>query len=176
MTVKAAFKYIFLTILVLSLLLVGYVIQAGIAVVHVRTPDARVWVPVPVALGHLAGSLIDIPLKMEKEFQEVWQHREAIAEVLRQLPGLPDADFVQVDKGKEHVRIFKRGDSLFVQVDTPKEKVNVRIPIQTVERLVEALQKPNASVGDLFACLEWQPAGDLVYVKTDHEEVRISLW
>jgi hypothetical protein len=52
----------------------------------------------------------------------------------------------------------------------------VRLPIQTVERLVEVLSDSNASVGDLFACLEWQSAGDLIYVKTQNEEVRISLW
>jgi hypothetical protein len=50
------------------------------------------------------------------------------------------------------------------------------LPIQTVERLVEVLSDSNASVGDLFACLEWQSAGDLVYVKTENEEIRISLW
>lgn len=176
MTVKTAFKYIFLTILVLSLLLIGYVVQAGIAVVQVKTPDTRIWVPVPVALGHLAGSLLDMPLKMEEDFQEVWQHREAAAEILRHIPGLPDAELVQVDNGQEHVRIFKRGDALFIQVDTPREKVNVRLPVQTVERMVEVLQNPGASVGDLFACLEWQSSGDLVHVKTENEEVRISLW
>jgi hypothetical protein len=176
MTVKAAFKYIFLVILVVSLLLIGYVVQAGIAVVQVRTPDVRIWIPVPVALGHLAGHLLDMPLRMEKDFQEVWQHREAAAEILRQLPGLPDADLVQVDSGKEHVRILKRGDVLLVQVDSPTEKVNIRLPIQTAERLAEVLENPNASVGDFFACLQWQSAGDLVHVKTDKEEVRISLW
>lgn len=176
MTVKTAFKYIFLGVLTCFLLLVGYVVQAGIAIVHVRTPDTRLWVPVPVALGSIAGHLINIPLKMDRDFQEVWQYREAAAEILRQLPGLPDAEFVEVRRSREHVRIFKRADSLHIQVDTPKEKVNVRLPIQTVERLVEVLSDPSASMGDLFACLEWQSAGDLVYVKTDREEIRISLW
>jgi len=176
MTVKTALKYIFIGLLTCFLLLVGYVVQAGIAIVHVRTPDTRLWVPVPVALGSIAGRLIDVPLKMERDFQEVWQYREAAAEILSQLPGLPDADFVEVRNGRDHVRIFKRADFLHIQVDNPTEKVNVRLPIQTVEQLVEVLSDPNASVGDLFACLEWQSAGDLVYVKTKNEEVRISLW
>ena len=176
MTVKTAFKYIFLAILVASLLLIGYVVQAGIAVVHVKTPDAHIWVPVPIALGHLAASLLDIPLRQDGQFHEVWQHRDAVAEILHQLPGLPDADLVEVKTDKEHVRIFKRADSLFIQVDTPDEKVNVRLPLEAVERLAQALERPNASVGDLFACLEWQSAGDLVQVRTDKEEVSISLW
>ena len=176
MTVKTAFKYIFIGLLTCFLLLVGYVVQAGIAIVHVRTPDTRLWVPVPVALGSIAGHLVNLPLKMDRDFQEVWQYREAAAEILRQLPGLPDAEFVEVRQRREHVRIFKRADSLHIQVDTPSEKVNVRLPIETVERLVEVLSDPSASMGDLFACLEWQSAGDLVYVKTANEEVRISLW
>jgi hypothetical protein len=176
MTVKTALKYISLGILVVALLLVTYVVQAGFAVVQVKTPDTRVWVPIPVALAHLAGAVMDTPLRMEPDFQEVWQHREAAAEILRQLPGLPDADLVQVDSGKDHVRIFKRADALFVQVDTPQEKVNVRLPIQTIERLAEVLESPDSSVGDLIACLDWQSSGELVYVKTEQEEVRISLW
>jgi len=176
MTVKTALKYIFIGLLTCFLLLVGYVVQAGIAIVHVRTPDTRLWVPVPVALGSIAGGLVDVPLKMERDFQEVWQYREAAAEILRQLPGLPDAEFVEVRSGRDHVRIFKRADFLHIQVDNPTEKVNVRLPIQTIERLAEVMSDPNASVGDLFACLEWQSAGDLIYVKTQNEEVRISLW
>jgi hypothetical protein len=176
MTVKTALKYIFIGLLTCFLLFVGYVVQAGIAIVHVKTPDTRLWVPVPVALGSIAGYLINVPLRMERDFQELWQYREAAAEILGQLPGLPDADFVEVRSRGDHVRIFKRADFLYIQVDNPREKVNVRLPIHTVERLVEALSNPNVSVGDLLACLEWQSAGDLVYVKTEDEEVRISLW
>lgn len=176
MSVKTAFKYIFLGFLVFMLLLVSYVIEAGIAIVHIKTPDARIWVPVPVALGHLAGKMVDIPLKMEPDFQEIWQYREAAVEILRQLPGLPDADFVEVSKAQEHVRIFKRADSLYVQVDNPNEKVSIRLPIHTVERLIEALENPNPNLGDLVACLEWQPSGEVVHVKTQNEEIRISIW
>ena len=141
-----------------------------------RTPDTHLWVPVPVALGSIAGHLVDIPLKMERDFHEVWQYREAAAEILRQLPNLPDAEFVEVRNRRDHVRIFKRADFLHIQVDNSTDKVNVRLPIQTVERLVEVLSDPNASVGDLFACLEWQSAGDLIHVKTRNEEIRILLW
>jgi hypothetical protein len=176
MTVRTALKYIFIGLLTCFLLLVGYIVQAGIAVVHVKTPDTRLWVPVPVALGSIAGHLIDMPLKMEHNFQEVWQYREAAAEILRQLPGLPDADFVEVRNGREQVHIFKRANFLHIQVESPTEKVNVRLPIHTVEHLVDVLSDSNASVGDLFGCLEFQSAGDLVYVKTPTEEVRISLW
>ena len=38
MTVKTAFKYIFIGLLTCFLLLVGYVVQAGIAIVHAQNP------------------------------------------------------------------------------------------------------------------------------------------
>jgi hypothetical protein len=176
MTVRTAFKYIFVGLLAAFLLFVGYVVQAGIAIVRVKTPDARLWVPVPVALGTIAGHLVDVPLKWDHHCQEVWQYREAIAEMLRQLPSLPDADFVEIRKGREEVHIFKRDDFLYVRVDHPGEKVDIRLPIQTVDRLAKVLGDPDASLGDLFGCLQWQEAGELVRVETNGEEIQISLW
>jgi len=104
------------------------------------------------------------------------KYREEVGQLLRQLPGLPDADFVEVQSTKRQVRIFKRGDSFCVNVTTPKEKVNIRLPIETIERLVETFDDPSLNVGDLIACFEWQKSGDLVFVKTNSEEVRISIW
>ncbi|MBM3803144.1 MAG: hypothetical protein FJW26_12660 [Acidimicrobiia bacterium] len=176
MTVKTALKYIFIGLLAAFLLFVGYMVQAGIAIVRVKTPDAQVWVPVPVALGTIAGHLVDVPLRLEQHSQEVWQYREAVAEILRQLPSLPDADFVEIRKGREQVHIFKRDDFLHVRVDHPGEKVDIRLPIRTVDRLAKVLGDPDASLGDLFGCLQWQRAGELVRVETDSEEIQVSLW
>jgi len=162
--------------LIVALLVIGYVVEAGIAVVHVKTPDTHIWVPVPVALGHLAGKFIDLPFSQEPEFEKVLEYREAVVEILRQLQDLPDSNLIEVSKTKEHVRIFKRGDSLCVDVDNANEKVKVRLPLHTAERLLEAMSHRHVNVGDLVACLEWQPAGDIVHVKNGNEEVRVSIW
>ena len=176
MTVKSACTYIALTFLIVSFLLVGYVVQAGIAIVSVRTPDTRVWVPIPVAFAHVAASFLDVQLKMEKDFQEFWRHREEAREVLQQLPGLPDVELVRVDKSNEHVLIFKRDDALFVHAKTATDNVEIRIPISAIERLAQALENPNPSIGELFACLEWQSSGNLLHVTTSEEEIKIALW
>jgi hypothetical protein len=169
-------KNVFIGFLILLLLLIGYAIQAGVAVIHVTTPEARFWFPVPVALGHLVGEFINIPRSECPELESLLEYREAAAEVLRQLQDLPDSDFVEVRKANEHVRIFKRGNSLYVHVETPNEKVSVRLPLHTAQSLIEALNSQRINLGGLIACLEWQPSGGLVHVKTGQEEVRISIW
>jgi hypothetical protein len=176
MSVQTAFKYILLGCLIIFVAGIIYIIQAGIAIVSVRTPDARIWLPVPIALGSITGKIIELPMVQDKEIQEIWKYREEVAELLRQLPGLPDADFVEVHSEKEQIRIFKRGDSFGILITTPDEKVNVRLPLATIESLVETFDNPNPTAGDFFACLKGQSPGDLVYVKTNTEEVRISIW
>jgi hypothetical protein len=176
MTIKKALKYIGLTLLVLVVVGIIYVIQAGFAIVKVTTSDTRIWLPVPIALGQLVGKMVALPLKKDEQVQEFWKYREEIGQLLRLLPGLPDADFVEVQSAKEQVRIFKRGDSFCVQVRGLNEQVDARLPIETIERLALSFDDPSPDLGDLFASLKGQSAGDLVYVKTNNEEVRISIW
>ena len=176
MTVKTAFKYIALGLLVLFTAGIIYVIQAGFAIVRVRTSDTRIWLPVPIALGQIVGKMVEFPLKHDEQFQEFWKYREEIGKILHLLPGLPDADFVEVQSTKQQIRVFKRGDSFCVQVTGPDEQVNARVPIETIERLADVFDDPSPDLGDFFASLKGQSAGDLVYVKSNTEEVRISIW
>jgi hypothetical protein len=144
--------------------------------VNVNGPEARLWIPVPIALGHLVGKFIDLPLPKEQEIEEFMEYRSAAAAIVRELHDLPDCTLVEVDKRNEKVRISKQGNSLLVNVDDPQEHIRLRIPLQTVELLMEAIDKPHPTVGDIVACLEWQPSGDLVYVKSKEGEVRVSIW
>jgi hypothetical protein len=169
-------KNFFTGFLIVVLLLAVYVIHAGFVVVQVKSPKANVWVPVPIALGHLIGAFVNIPLACQPEFEKALEYREAAAEILSQMKDLPDADLVEVTKPNEHVQIFKRGDSLCVDVNNANEKVKVRVPLRTAEHLLQALSRKNVNVGEVVACLEWQPSGDLVHVQTGQEEVRVSIW
>lgn len=169
-------KNILLGFLIVSAVLAAYVIHTGIAVLHVKTPDVHLWIPVPVALGHLAGNFVKLPLAKASQWEKFREHRKDIIDIVRQLKEVPDADLVEVTNAKEHVRIFKRADALHVHVETPREQVKVRLPLRSVERLIETLSQSPANVGTLVACLEQQPSGDLVHVKTDREEVRVSIW
>lgn len=102
-------KNVLIGFLAAVLLLVGYAVHAGIAIVSVHSPDTNLWIPVPVALGHVVGMFIDLPMPKDREIEELMEYRVLAAELLRQLHDLPDCNLVEVDKRDEKVRIFKQG-------------------------------------------------------------------
>jgi hypothetical protein len=169
-------KSILTGFLIVLLLLAAYVINAGFVVIHVKSPETNLWVPVPIALVRLFGAFISLPIPHDPGVEEALKHREAVEEILSQLVDLPDSDLVEVTKPKEHVRIFKRGNSLYVDVDNLTEKVKVRIPLKTLKHLLRAIDHQSLNVGELAACLAWQPSSDLLHVQHGQEEVRISIW
>ncbi len=170
------FRNFVIGFLIAVLLLTAYVIHAGFFVVHVKSADANIWVPVPIALGHLVGAFVNFSLADQPDFQNALEYREAATEIIKQLKDLPDAEFVEVTRPNEHVRIFKRGNALCIDVENLSEKVKVRIPLRSAARLLQALNRDSVNVGELVACLEWQPSGDIVHVQTGREEVRVSIW
>jgi hypothetical protein len=168
-------KKIALGLLISLLVMVALVVQAGIAIVDIRTPDTRLWIPVPLLLGHIAGEFVDLPLNKDEDLKEFMEYRPLIAELLKQFKNLPDVELVSVERHDEQVRIYKQADALYVKVNAKAETVQVRIPLKTIEKMTAVLESPHMTVGDLVACLEWQASGDLVRVENAHERVRISI-
>src|SRR5439155_3178387 len=109
-------------------------------------------------------------------FRQFLQYSELLKEVLNKLVDMPDTDLVEVRKASEHVLIYKRGNYLLMDANDRGEQVKVRVPIQSLQRLLEALSKPSPDIGDVIASLDLQGPDDLVYVKTRQEEVRVSIW
>src|SRR5881628_3880174 len=103
-------KKIFLGFLIVFLLFITYSVNAGVAVVQVKTPDTRLWIPIPIALARLAGNFIEVPLSKQEEFRQFLQYSEVLKEGLKQLLEMPDTDLVEVRKAREHVLIYKRGN------------------------------------------------------------------
>jgi hypothetical protein len=169
-------KKICLGFLMVFLLFSAYALHAGVAVVQVKSPDTRLWIPIPIALGQLAGSFIRVPLSKREKFRELLQYRELLREGMVELLKMPDADLVEIRKADEHVLIYKRGNYLLFDADKRDEEVKIRVPIQSLQRILEAVGDPSSDLGDLIASLELPPSGDLVYVKTKREEVRVSIW
>ena len=162
-----ALKKILLGCLAVFLLFMIYAVHAGVAVVQVKAPDTRLWIPIPIALAQLAGNFIEVPLSKQEEFRQFLQYREPLKEVLNQLLAC-EQPLVQA------VLVYKRGNYLLMDAYDRGEQVKVRVPIQTLGRLLVALSKPAPDLGDLIASLDLH--GDLVYVKTRREEVRVSVW
>jgi len=169
-------KKIFLGFLIIFLLFGAYAVHAGVAVVQVESPDTQLWIPVPIALGQLAASFIKLPLSKREKFRELLQYRELLQEGVNELVNMPDADLVEIRKADEHVLIYKRGNHLLLDAYNRDDEVKIRIPIQSVQRLLKALSEPSPDLGDLIASLELPPSDDVLYVKTKREEVRISIW
>jgi hypothetical protein len=169
-------KNFFTGLLVVVLLLAVYIIHAGFVVVHVRSPQANIWVPVPIGLGHIIGSFVNVPVACRPELENALEYREAAMEILSQMKDLPDADLIEVTKPNEHVQIFKRGDSLCIEVNSANEKVKARVPLRTVEHLLRALNHQDVNVGEVVACLASESSGDIVHVQTEQEEVLVSIW
>ena len=169
-------KKILLGLLIIFLLFSAYAVHAGVAVVQVKSPDTQLWIPVPIALAQLAGRFVRVPLSKQEKFREVWQYRALLKEGMNELVNMPDADLVEIRKTDEHVLIYKRGDQILIDAYHRDEEVKLRIPIQSLQRLLEAVTEPSSDLGDLIASLELPPSGDVVYVKTKKEEVRISIW
>src|SRR5207247_6771156 len=103
-------KKILLGFLIVFLLFITYAVHAGIAVVQVKTPDTRLWIPIPIALAQLAGDFIEVPFSKQEEFRQFLQYSEPLKECLNQLLEMPDAELVEVRKADEHVLFYKRGN------------------------------------------------------------------
>src|ERR1044071_1833351 len=134
-------KKIFLGFLIVFLLFITYAVHAGVAVVKVKTPDTRLWIPIPIALAQLAGRFIEVPLSKQEEFRQFLQYREPLKESLNQLLEMPDADLVEVRKASGDVLIYKRGNYLLVDACDRGEQVKVRASIKSLQRLLEALSR-----------------------------------
>lgn len=169
-------KKIFFGFLIIFLLFGAYAVHAGVAVVQVKSPDTQLWIPVPIALGQLAASFIELPMSKREKFRQLLQYRDLLREGMNELVNMADADLVEIHKADEHVLIYKRGNYLLLDANNRDEEVKIRIPIQSLQRLLEAVSEPSPDLGDLIASLELPPSGDVVYVKTKREEVRISIW
>jgi len=72
------------------------------------------------------------------------QAREAMPilhAVVKELKKYPDAEFVEVDDGDQHVRLRTHDGKLQIDVDTPDEKVHVLCPLSTIEDVTLQLEE-----------------------------------
>lgn len=72
------------------------------------------------------------------------QTREALPAIrafAKELRKLPDVDLVEITDGDEHALVRTRYGKLQVDVDSPDEHVHVRVPLSTVDDVVEQIQE-----------------------------------
>jgi hypothetical protein len=118
-----------------TLVLVAAVIYDTGAVrvrVHEKGPDGtniRLLVPAVV----IPAALRLAPEEdLRKASTEIQPYLPAIKIAAEELAKCPDGPLVLVTSPKERVSIVKRGDSLVIDVDSPRETVHVSFPLKMV--------------------------------------------
>lgn len=114
--------------------------QAGIVYVRVedKTDGVTLRIPVPLALADIALSFIP-PDELREARRELRELEPLIKAVFQNLDDLEDATFVEVHSSTERVLVYKDGDDLIVDVESPDERVYVEIPIQGLERICSSV-------------------------------------
>ena len=86
---------------------------------------------VPAIIAPVAAMMVP-KAKLNEAPRELQEWLPTIEAATEELSRCPDSVFVQVDSPKEHVKISKSGDHLVIDVDDPGETVHVSIPIRAV--------------------------------------------
>lgn len=149
------------------------------------------WIHVRVAEADGAEVDVNLPLSLIDVALELGEEKGLDADDLRFGPdsdvsmedlrrmwrGLRDAgdgEFVDVEDGGEHVRVYKQGDRVRVDIDEDGvEKVRVDMPASIVDALL-------GSEGDRLdlraAARELARAGDREVVRIDDEGTQVRVW
>ncbi|PYV12951.1 MAG: hypothetical protein DMG21_22275 [Acidobacteria bacterium] len=113
--------------------------RAGGENIHLILPG----VLVPAALHLVPKEKMKDEMHGEAREIEEWLPAARIA--ARELERIPDGPLVEVDDHHDHVRIFKRGGSLIVDVDDNQNTVHVSVPVALVRSVAENLHISSGS-------------------------------
>lgn len=113
--------------------------------IHVRVDEAdgaKVRVNLPATMVDVALEIAD-EKGFEKEHLHFGPDSEVSLDQMRRLwqemRDAGDAEFVNVQDGDEHVRVFREGDRVFVHVDeSGTEKVRVEMPASVADALLSS--------------------------------------
>lgn len=137
---------------------------------------ARVNVNVPLSLAAVALKIADREdIRTGKVFLEGTEVTVPdLRAMWRELRTAGDAEFVTAREDDQSVRIFRKGDHVFVHVDGDEgETVRIQVPVSMVDAL---LSGENENELDLRAAIEelrGMTSGELVRVEDGEDTVRI---
>lgn len=150
--------------------------------VHVRVDEAD---GAEVSLN-LPISLVDVALakaaegRLAEDDLDLGAHGDLSVDdmrrIWRELRDAGDTDFVDVRDGEEHVRVYRRGDRVHVDVDEDgRETVRVRMPASIVDAL---LSSEGDSLDVPAAARELARSGEREVVRIDDREegTSVRIW
>jgi len=94
------------------------------------------WVPatvVPAALHFVPDD------KLQEAADRAHEALPLAKIVVEELQKYPNADFVQVDSDKEHVKVSVHDGKFYIDVQDRNDEVHIKVPVATVEDVLENL-------------------------------------
>ena len=138
------FLVIALILLVTPIFALGATVAAtGVATVEVSEagPDGvNLWIPVPVVLFDVAVAAVPRFLpqhELDDARREVQPYLPMLRDLADAIEDMPSATFVEVESGREHVRIAKEGRNFEIRVESPDANVRVTVPARLFGRSLD---------------------------------------
>ncbi|MFN2432230.1 MAG: hypothetical protein ABR599_05335 [Gemmatimonadota bacterium] len=135
----------------------------------------RLFVPIPlVALQ--AGAALAPDDAVRIEVQELERVRPAAVRFLTELRRISDGELVRVEERGETISVRKLGDELRVDVRDGADHVRVKVPIAGLAEILRRSEGGELELGDALAVLGAASRGDLVYVRSGDDVVKVKIW
>ena len=136
--------------------------------------SVKVNLPLSLAKAVLDMAPDDVLSKGHIQIQENCDLSEdQIRKIRKELEGAGDAEFVTIQEKDETVRVFRKGDRIFVHVDgSNKEKVRVEVPVALINALLSGPEDEldfEAAIDELMK----MDHGDIVRVEDGDDLVRV---
>ena len=165
-------------IILLPLALLGAALgSATWIVVDVKEGDGpRIVVPVPLFAVELAASFVPEERTRVSLPQEAARVLPVAARIFRELRQAPDGVLVEVEDREDTVQISKVEDNLQIRVRGPDEAVDVTLPLDAVEEIIESFDGDTLQAKDLLAALKRASRTDLVRVEDGNDRIRVWIW
>ncbi|HUG81794.1 MAG TPA: hypothetical protein VML01_09025, partial [Bryobacterales bacterium] len=142
-----------------------------------RGPGGKfIWAPIPIELAQAALWFVpDMDRRVNLDVSEI-ERFDVVAEALLQaLEDVEDAELVRINDGDETVLIHKKGDYLEVAVTTPREKVQVRLAMRTLQGVLASFDKGRFDLSAALGAFK-HSSGPMVHVDEPGTEVTLAIW
>jgi hypothetical protein len=166
-------------LLSIPLLLLGLVAGTGLLLIDVKPSEGpRIVIPVPLFLARAAMGFAPREA-IELDVPELAEYARVASRLLAELEKCDDAVLVEVEDGKDSVRIEKLGDEIAVEVQSGEEEVSLHLPLAAASAVLESYDGTHLHASGLLDALSASSSftgTDLLHVKSEEEEVRIRVW
>lgn len=138
---------------------------------------AKVKVNLPLSMARIALEMAPEDVFAEGRMQ-IDDHDftiDDLRELWKELRESGDAEFVTVEDGDETVRVFRKGDRIFVQTDEDgegDETVRIEVPVALVDALLSG-RGDDFNYDAALAALEDMDETDIVLVRDGDDVVRV---